>query len=78
MPSNVPALLCPRQSVAFQLLLLSYFSLTHQVKKPHGHKEKLANYSSKPASKCTLKRELVEKSVSLASPALYVTTTKKR
>lgn len=65
----------PHQSAGFQLLLLflSYFSLTHQVKKPHRHKEKLANYSSKPASKRTVKRELVKKSVSLASPALYVT-----
>lgn len=68
----------PRQPVDFQLLLLflTYFSFTHQVKKPHKHKEKLANYSSKTASKCTLQRELVEKKKnlsSLASPALYVT-----
>lgn len=65
----------PHQSAGFQLLLLflSYFSFTHQVKKPHRHREKLANYSSKTVSKRTVKRELVEKSVSLASPALYVT-----
>lgn len=62
--------------VDFQLLLLSltYFSFTHQVKKPHKYKEKLANYSSK----CTLQNKLVEKKKSVKFGISSIVCNKKK